>query len=79
MATKRKMIKKQDLTNEQKQFIRDNRLNLSINDMRASTGLSYHDIRNFMIANDLQVPKKEVQRIRLEKQGYQTEVLPMSA
>lgn len=55
------------LTPEQKQFIRDNRLVLSMNQMVQILNVPISRVRNFMIKNKLQLDKDELYNLRSEQ------------
>jgi len=55
------------MTNRDKQYIRNNRLNCSMLDMAAHLDLPYNRVRNFMIENNIQVDKATVMAIKSKK------------
>lgn len=55
------------LTTTEKVFILENRLSLSMNDMADQLNVGYSSVRNYMVANNLQLTKAQVTDIRLEK------------
>ena len=55
------------MTTVQQDYIKENRLKQSMLDMAYSLDISYSKVRNFMIANDLQVPKLQTYKIRAAK------------
>lgn len=57
-------MKKEPLTIEQQDFIRANRLSMSMNQMCAHTGLGYTRLRGWMIDHDLMTTKEERQKWR---------------
>lgn len=48
-------------------FIKDNRLEMSMNDIAKKLGLNYSTIRNYMVRNNLQVPKELTKKFQVEK------------
>jgi len=57
-------MKKDEFTAHQKQYIRENRLKMSIMKMGKQLDLSYTRVRNFMIENNLELSKDQVQQLR---------------
>lgn len=58
------MKTKNKITPSQEEFIRENRLKMSMVDMSEATGVSYHRIRLFLIDNNLKLNTIEVQKLR---------------
>lgn len=52
------------LSDNEKQFIRKNRLTMSMANMGKQIGVSYNRVRNFMIQENLMLTKTEVDNIR---------------
>jgi phage antirepressor YoqD-like protein len=55
------------MTKQDQEYIKENRLKLSMLDMAAHLDISYNRVRNFMIENNLQVDKATVIAIRSKK------------
>jgi hypothetical protein len=55
------------MTAAHEDYIKENRLKQSMLDMSYSLGISYNKVRNYMIENDLQVPKLQTYKIRAAK------------
>lgn len=69
-------MKTNKLTPEQQQFIINNRLKMSINDMVAELKVSYYMINSFMEANNLKLDKKTVNSIKFKNKmlGKEAEI-----
>lgn len=52
------------LSDNEKQFIRKNRLTMSMANMGKQIGVSYNRVRNFMIQENLMLTKSQVDNIR---------------
>lgn len=55
------------LTEKEKQFIQDNRITMSMNDISHHLQVNMYQIRKYMIDNKLQLEKKQVQNLRSKK------------
>jgi|SRR5690554_1261585 len=53
-----------NITEEQQQFIRDNRLTMSMNDFVRTLGVPYSQVRSFMITNKLQLSNEEISALK---------------
>lgn len=62
-----KMSKEKPLTVFEQQFIKENRLKMSMNDMSIELNMSYSRLRNFMVKNKLTVPKDVVKQFQASK------------
>ena len=71
-------MKSQDLTVTQKEFIKNNSLKMSINDMVIKLGVSFSKIQTFMNKNGLKPTKKQVQEIRIAKMKRTPKAKPKS-
>lgn len=56
-----------ELTPEQKTFITENRLELSMNDLSKALNLPYYRVKKFLKQNNLQLTKSQSQAIRVKK------------
>lgn len=63
------------LSDNEKQFIRKNRLTMSMANMGKQIGVSYNRVRNFMIQENLMLTKSQVDNIRFpnRKKSKQTQ------
>lgn len=57
------------MTNLQKDYIQENRLKASMVDMATCLSISYNKVRNYMINNNLQTTKKELEQIKTIKRS----------
>lgn len=53
-----------NLTDNEKQYIRKNRLTMSMVNMGKQMGISYNRVRNFMMQENLMLTKSQVDNIR---------------
>lgn len=54
------------LSEIEKKFIQDNRLQMSMNEMSHKLQVNIYQIRKYMIDNKLQLEKKQVQNLRIK-------------
>ena len=55
------------MTEEDKKYIKENRLNQSMIDMSKVVNTSYNKVRDYMIENNLNLSKKEINAIKCLK------------
>jgi len=55
------------MTEDDKKYINENRLNLSMIDMSEVVNISYNKVRDYMIKNNLTLSKKEINVIKCLK------------